>query len=165
MRTLIDAAASTPYALPILIAATSGMRRSEIVRIQWGNVDLDSATASIVDSKDGHRTQDDPPARLDGSVATPGPEGTGRAKAPVRRSAAGRRPGGRPGGWRSSEPGLAFSCVRRDRRERRTRGRPVPRPPPRLQRGAPAVRREPKACLRRAGSQPRSTSTRAPCRH
>lgn len=58
LRTLIDAAASTPYVLPIRIAATSGMRRSEIVRIQWANVDLDSATASIVDAKTdtGRRT-------------------------------------------------------------------------------------------------------------
>jgi integrase len=58
MRMLVDAAAETPYALPILLAATTGARRGEVVDLRWRHVDLDGATASIVAAKTdtGRRT-------------------------------------------------------------------------------------------------------------
>ena len=46
MRTLVDAAAGTPWGLPVLIAATTGMRRSEVLALQWSDVDLEAGTAS-----------------------------------------------------------------------------------------------------------------------
>jgi integrase len=58
MRTLVDTAATTPYALPVLLAASTGMRRGEVVALRWANVDLDAATAAVVDAKTdtGRRT-------------------------------------------------------------------------------------------------------------
>lgn len=47
MRTLMDATADTPWGLPVLIAATTGMRRSEVLALRWSDVDLDAGTASI----------------------------------------------------------------------------------------------------------------------
>jgi integrase len=41
MRKLVDAAAKTDYALPVLLAATTGMRRGEIVALTWSAVDFD----------------------------------------------------------------------------------------------------------------------------
>jgi integrase len=40
MRTLVEAAADTPWALPVLLAASTGMRRGEIVSLTWPNVDF-----------------------------------------------------------------------------------------------------------------------------
>jgi integrase len=58
MRKLVEAAAATPYALPVQLAASTGMRRGEVVALRWANVDLDAATASVVDAKTdmGRRT-------------------------------------------------------------------------------------------------------------
>ena len=41
MRNLVDAAADTDHALPILLAATTGMRRGEIVSLRWDAVDFE----------------------------------------------------------------------------------------------------------------------------
>jgi integrase len=58
MRLLVDPAADTSYALPIMLAATTGARRGEVVALRWCDVDLDGATASIVAAKTdtGRRT-------------------------------------------------------------------------------------------------------------
>lgn len=40
-RKLLDAAEGTPYAVPFLLAATTGMRRGEVVQLPWRDVDLD----------------------------------------------------------------------------------------------------------------------------
>lgn len=53
MRTLIEATAGTPWGLPVLIAATTGMRRSEVLTLKWTDVDLDAGTASIRRGKTG----------------------------------------------------------------------------------------------------------------
>ena len=53
MRTLVDAAADTPWELPVLIAATTGLRRSETLALRWSDVDLDTGTASIRRGKTG----------------------------------------------------------------------------------------------------------------
>jgi integrase len=56
MRKLVDAAADTDYALPVLLAATTGMRRGEIVSLRWADVDED--VLYVVDAKTdtGRRT-------------------------------------------------------------------------------------------------------------
>jgi integrase len=51
MRRLIDAAAETAYAIPVLLAGTTGMRRGEVVGLRWEDVDLDAATITIVSGK------------------------------------------------------------------------------------------------------------------
>jgi integrase len=53
MRVLLDAAAQTPYELPVLLAATSGMRRGELLELRWSDVDLDAGTASVRRGKTG----------------------------------------------------------------------------------------------------------------
>jgi integrase len=51
MRTLIAAAASTPYGMPVLLAATTGARRSEILALTWREVDLSTGTVSVLHGK------------------------------------------------------------------------------------------------------------------
>jgi integrase len=51
MRTLLEAAAGTPCELPILLAATTGMRRGEVVSLRWADVDLDAAVLRIRSGK------------------------------------------------------------------------------------------------------------------
>jgi integrase len=51
MRTLMNAAAEPDYAIPVLLAATTGARRGEIVRLVWADVDLDAARLTIVVGK------------------------------------------------------------------------------------------------------------------
>jgi integrase len=53
MLTLMDAAADTPWGLPVLIAATTGLRRSETLELRWSDVDLEAGTASIRRGKTG----------------------------------------------------------------------------------------------------------------
>jgi integrase len=53
IRTLMDATADTPWGLPVQIAATTGMRRSEILALRWSDLDLDAGTASIRRGKTG----------------------------------------------------------------------------------------------------------------
>lgn len=51
MRRLIDAAAETDYAIAVLLAATTGCRRGELVRVRWTDIDLDGATLTVVSGK------------------------------------------------------------------------------------------------------------------
>jgi integrase len=53
IRRLIDATAGKPWELPVLIAATTGMRRGEVLALRWADVDLDGGTASIRRGKTG----------------------------------------------------------------------------------------------------------------
>jgi integrase len=53
MRALIDAARATPYGLPVLLAATTGARRAELLDWRWSDLDLDAATASVRRGKSG----------------------------------------------------------------------------------------------------------------
>jgi integrase len=46
-RTLVSAAQDTPYGLPVHLAAMTGMRRSEILRLAWPDVDLDAAVLRV----------------------------------------------------------------------------------------------------------------------
>jgi integrase len=48
MRRLIDAAAETGYAIAVLLAATTGARRGELLRVRWADLDLDAATLTIL---------------------------------------------------------------------------------------------------------------------
>jgi integrase len=41
MVALLNAAAGTPYATPVMLAVTTGMRRGEIFGLKWDDVDLD----------------------------------------------------------------------------------------------------------------------------
>lgn len=50
-RTLVTAAQETPYGLPVLLAATTGMRRSEILSLRWASVDLDAGVLRVVQGK------------------------------------------------------------------------------------------------------------------
>jgi integrase len=49
----MDATAGTPWGLPVLIAATTGLRRSEVLALRWADVDLNAGTASIRRGKTG----------------------------------------------------------------------------------------------------------------
>jgi integrase len=50
LRRIIDAAKKTPWEIPLLLSATTGARRGEVLGLRWKNVDLDGARASIVES-------------------------------------------------------------------------------------------------------------------
>jgi integrase len=50
-RELLRAAERTPYRLPVALAATTGMRRSEILRLQWPDIDLDAAVLRVRQGK------------------------------------------------------------------------------------------------------------------
>ena len=54
---LIDAARDTRWEIPVLLSATTGARRAEVLGIQWANVDLDRGRVRIVatmqDTPDG----------------------------------------------------------------------------------------------------------------
>jgi integrase len=54
MRTLMDAARATPFGMPIMLAASTGLRRSEIVRLRWADVDLDTAVLRVRSGKTPH---------------------------------------------------------------------------------------------------------------
>jgi integrase len=53
MRALVDAAQATPYGLPVLLAATTGARRAEVLNWRWADLDLDAGTASVRRGKTG----------------------------------------------------------------------------------------------------------------
>jgi len=44
---LIDAAEGTRLQIPILLATVTGMRRGEILALQWGDTNLESGTVSV----------------------------------------------------------------------------------------------------------------------
>jgi len=50
LRQIITEAEGTRWELPILLAATTGARRGEVLGLRWGNVDLDRGRAHIVES-------------------------------------------------------------------------------------------------------------------
>jgi integrase len=43
----LDAAAGSVHEIPLLLAATTGMRRGEVLGLRWSSVDLDSAIARV----------------------------------------------------------------------------------------------------------------------
>jgi integrase len=47
MRTLMEAAGETPFAMPILLAAATGLRRGEIVALRWADVDTEAGTIHV----------------------------------------------------------------------------------------------------------------------
>jgi integrase len=47
VHVFLDAASDSPYALPLLLAATTGMRRSEVLGLQWANVDLKTGRVNV----------------------------------------------------------------------------------------------------------------------
>jgi integrase len=57
IRTLIDAAFDTPWEIAILLAGTTGARRSEVLATKWSGVDLEAGrvriTETIVEGPDG----------------------------------------------------------------------------------------------------------------
>lgn len=54
MRALVGAASQTPYAAPIMLAASTGMRRGEIVGLRWTDVDLEQAVLRVRSGKTPH---------------------------------------------------------------------------------------------------------------
>lgn len=50
LMVLIDAAVGTPWEVPILLAATTGARRAEVLGIRWANADLDSGRIRITET-------------------------------------------------------------------------------------------------------------------
>jgi integrase len=47
VRTLLDAAADTAYELPLVLSATTGMRRGEVLGLRWAAVDLDAGELTV----------------------------------------------------------------------------------------------------------------------
>lgn len=64
LNTLLEAAKATPYHALFLLAAHTGMRRSELLGLRWGDVDLDMPTLSVArvmhQLKDGRIVFDEP---------------------------------------------------------------------------------------------------------
>lgn len=50
ITTLLNAARGTPLYLPVLLAATTGMRRGEVLALRWSDVDMDSGTLTVARS-------------------------------------------------------------------------------------------------------------------
>lgn len=50
LTAIIDAAEGTTWAIPLLLAASTGARRSEILALRWSDLDLDRASVTIVRS-------------------------------------------------------------------------------------------------------------------
>jgi len=55
--TLLGAAESTPLFLPVLLAATTGMRRGEVLALRWSNVDLDQKRLSVAQTLEKSRSR------------------------------------------------------------------------------------------------------------
>jgi integrase len=49
LRKIIETARSTPWEVPVLLSATTGARRSEVLGLRWRNVDLEAGRARIVE--------------------------------------------------------------------------------------------------------------------
>ena len=50
LRGIIDAAVGTPWEMPVLLAATTGARRSEVLGLKWAHVDPERARIKIVET-------------------------------------------------------------------------------------------------------------------
>ena len=50
LRALIEAARGTSWAIPVLLAATTGARRAEVLGLRWDHVDLDRGRVRIIDT-------------------------------------------------------------------------------------------------------------------
>jgi len=50
LRAIIEGAKATPWEVPILLSATTGARRGEVLGLRWGNVDLEHARVRIVEA-------------------------------------------------------------------------------------------------------------------
>jgi integrase len=48
LRRLIDAAVGSPWEVPILLAATTGARRGEILALRWSDLDLETGRLRVV---------------------------------------------------------------------------------------------------------------------
>jgi integrase len=66
MRTIVQAAAHTPFGLPVLLAATTGLRRSEIVAVRWADVETEAGTLRVQRGKTSaaRRTINLPPSMV-----------------------------------------------------------------------------------------------------
>jgi integrase len=91
-RALVKAAQDTPYGLPVLLAATTGMRRGEIMQLRWADVDLEKAVLRGTQREDAAITAHDLATVLDRSRPKASSEGPGESTTPVRRSLAGWGP-------------------------------------------------------------------------
>lgn len=47
LQRLLEAASRTPYGMPIFLAAFTGLRRGELVGLQWADIDMGSQTISV----------------------------------------------------------------------------------------------------------------------
>jgi integrase len=78
LRELVDAAVGTPWEIPVLLAATTGARRAEVLGLRWTHVDLEVARVRIVETLQ----------RVDGElVFTPPKTGHGVREIPLPRFA------------------------------------------------------------------------------
>ena len=50
MRAILTAAEDTPYHLPLMLSATAGLRRGEVLALRWSAVHLERGTTSVVAS-------------------------------------------------------------------------------------------------------------------
>jgi integrase len=50
LRAIIEAARGTIWEVPVLLSATTGMRRSEVLGLKWKHVDLNGATIEVVEA-------------------------------------------------------------------------------------------------------------------
>lgn len=60
---LIEAAKGTTWEIPLLIAATTGLRRSEVLGLKWGDMDLETGRFRVVRSL--QRVRDENGSRID----------------------------------------------------------------------------------------------------
>jgi integrase len=75
LRAAADAAIGTTWEVPVLLAVTTGARRSEVLAVHWSGVDLDAATVRI----------DQGLARVDGTLTFQQPKtSAGRRVVPLR---------------------------------------------------------------------------------
>jgi integrase len=50
LRAIIEAARDSVWEIPVLLSATTGMRRSEVLGLRWKHVDLDGAVIEVVEA-------------------------------------------------------------------------------------------------------------------
>jgi len=47
---LVQAASGTPYAMPVMLALATGLRRGELLALRWENVDFEAGTLRVVET-------------------------------------------------------------------------------------------------------------------